>query len=736
MSTISQPFTVYSLPAISGLNKTTSFHVSAPKSTTVDLSISAAGISRFTLRPAPRLVSSVAISPLAEILCPVIVLDKASKNAATEGVTIYAAIRERKRTVFLRRIEENGVVCELELGTLAVSALKLVNDNVIIVVFVNGQISAYQFTETEISAGNDADDDMKLDGNDEENEEKEGEEKEEESPAEIKREFKHLWTTKPYDSKDNEVLFFDFSSSSEADISLLLVCRSSPDTVDVRKFSVSVSDSVQSDQWNLVLRKQSNELIQYHESGVLFFLSGGSLEIITIPALSHTSVDLVSFLTPKSGKKKNSVLTDHLSFLPSGKTSILLSTGTSLMLINWQYKTILASLDLSSADTGDSAGFKLLKRVGKRTAIGVSKSGLVQAVSFVVGSGKLLECITGSVKAVPKAGAEKPVLADILFNRETSSKKYKDLAQEAFSMSSAEFQKVAPQIKTLRSNGDVSGFDNRVFLYLSNQERWYDLNKTPPNVKETSVLASLPYYDPTTSLQVDASLIELITQSIFTLDESAKGVKLYTSFVPRLTLGFILSHPLLPIEKLPGLLPALSEYDAKLLLTALHLTTMLPVSELVAVLFAFLEKKSEIDDELRTEVIEQTIVRIEQDFSYQATVKTISSEYNSSEIQSALEDLLDLITSLSSSSLSDSDDEGYEFDAWQIISCFVDASGLFTLQEDLISRISSLVGTQIEDLQGRIEVLEIVDSALELSQTKKAARKSKKFAGVPAIRAR
>lgn len=293
-------------------------------------------------------------------------------------------------------------------------------------------------------------------------------------------------------------------------------------------------------------------------------------------------------------------------------------------------------------------------------------------------------------------------------------------------MSSAEFNKVASQIKTLRSKGDVAGFNSRVFLYLTNQDRWYDADETAPNVRDKSVLASSPYYDAKTALQVDAELISAIAHSIFVTKNSR--VKLSDEFIPRLTLGYILSHPLLPVGGLPGLLSALEEYDVQFLLTSLNMTQSLPISEIVAILVSTLTKKSR-ESKVYADIIRQSVLRLEHDFSYRSIVRTISVNYTIAEIQAALEALLAFISSAKS-------DESEEFDVYHILSCFVDAAGLFSLQPDILDKTSKLVEQQITDIQGRIEVLEIVDSALEWCRAKKLNKKNKKFAGVPAIRAR
>ncbi|KAK9430594.1 U3 small nucleolar RNA-associated protein 8 [Lipomyces doorenjongii] len=668
MSSIAPPFTIHTLPSTAAQ----SFHISTTKSTVLDVAVTAAGISRITLRPTPRLLASVAISPLAEVLCPAVVV--AQKG---EGITAFAAIRERKRSVFLRRLDENGSTIEIELDG-EVVALNLLPVGVVVVVFRSGKIAAFKIAQ---------------DGHNNE-------------------QFEQVWSSNFYDNASS-VVYSHFFDSIENEVSLLLASRPVNNLLDVRKFKITSAEARQTDKWKIFNADDKNqqEYIQFHDSGVLFRLLGTNLELVTIPTLIHTTLDLAPFISTVTSQKNISVL----SYVPVGKSTILLSTGASILLINWQYKTILATLDLPESDT-----FTFVGRVGKRAAVGTTKSGQVQVIAFNVGTGKLLECVTGKVKSISKKGS-KPVLTNIFFKERYSSRKYKTDAQAALTASKNQVENIIAQLQALKRVGDVSGFDGRILPFLTGKSDWSEVENDRPNSKTRSKKMTdeldssaksvtghkdkISYYSSAVARQVDPLLISSIADLMFDTEND----KLKLSGFRSRSLVYILSHPLFPTSKYPGLLNALS-CDSELLMTAVRYTRGVSVDALVTVLISTLLISGDIDPE-GIEIVNLIVSRVEKDFSYSAIVTSLSSSYPTTDLQRALESLIALLSKplcgLST------------FDVWNIVPCFIDASGILSLQEDVISSLSILVDGEIEDLMGRVEVLEIVDMALDWTRRRK-----------------
>ncbi|KAK9318775.1 U3 small nucleolar RNA-associated protein 8 [Lipomyces orientalis] len=657
MSSIAPPFTIYTLPSAAVRN----FHISSPKPSVLDLAVTAAGISRITLRPTPRLTASVAISPLAEVLCPAVVVGQKD-----EGITAFVAIRERKRNIYLRRLEENGRAIETELED-EVIALSLLPDRIVVVVFNSGKIVAFKI-------GRDAHDN---------------------------EQFEEVWSTSFYDS-GYSILYSQFSDVVENEVSLLVAGRPTNNVLEMRKFKINSAGARLNDRWNLLDSDENDGCIQFHESGILFRLLGTSLEVVTIPTLNRTTLDLAPFVSAVTSRNKPPVL----SYVPTGKSTILLSTGTHVLLINWQYKTILASLDLPDPDT-----FTFVRRVGKRAAVGSTKNGQIQVIAFNVGSGKLLECVTGKVKSISQ-DMDKPVMANIFFKEHYSSRKYKADSQAALAASQKRVESIIAQLRVLKNTGDVSGFDGRILPFLTGKSDWVEVefrNQKSTNKSRTdkfdgqakTVLSHKDktiHYNNAAARQVDPLLISSIADLIF--DTENDKVKL--SEFRTQSLKYILSHPLFPTAKYPGLLTVLSS-DSQLLMTALRYTHGVSVDALVEVLVSTLLSSNVGPVDIET--VNVIVARIEKDFSYHAIVDSLSSSYPTTVLEKALESLKVLIAKpvLGLNT----------FDVWNIIPCFIDASGILSLQQGVISSLSALVDGEIQDLMGRMEVLEIVDAALD-----------------------
>ncbi|KAK9477351.1 U3 small nucleolar RNA-associated protein 8 [Lipomyces japonicus] len=710
MSSISAPFTVHAVPSDSLSLK--SVHVSAPKSTTIDLAVTAAGVYRYTLRPAPRFLSSIAVSPLAELLCPVAVVNNGNLS---DGLAAFAAIRERKRNVFLRRISENGQVIEKEVDGEIVGLTALTDNSsssspsplssqFVVVVFKTGKVVGFKI------------------------------ERQQENDAET---FVQVWSVRPYDNA-SEVVFAHFANDKKEGHYLLLVARGNESVLDIRKLALTFDSGVQTARWDVVARKDKLEQLQYHESGILFrLLESASVEILTLATMSRTTLDLTSFIqqaTSNSHSNNNhknfkSAL-PALSYVPVSKSAILVSTGSKLVLINWTYKIVLASVEIG---TGTDS-FTLLRRIGKRAAVGITKNGQVQVVGFIVGTGKLLECVTGKVKSIPQN--ETPsLLASILFKEHYSARKYKIDVENNFESSRKEYDHIISQLKLLKDRGDVNAWESRVIPYLTGKE-WVDVESTettsinkPKNKKSRKSLSEPPvttanatdlndnsnttksnnytstnqvYYRASNARQVDPALISAIVDLLFEI--TTKGGIILANFFPENTIFYLLGHPLFPTTRLPNLLALLA--DKPLLLShAIRNTSALSSASIVGTL-----SKTLAASEIATAT--HCIVRLISDYSYPSIVSALQQNHTASELEQDINALLGLIEA--------GLEDGAALNIWNIITCYVDACGLFSLKPDLIGRLSDLVSGVIADLQGRLELLHVVDTALYWARKKKS----------------
>ncbi|KAK9367854.1 U3 small nucleolar RNA-associated protein 8 [Lipomyces kononenkoae] len=676
MSSIASPFTIHTLPAATAQ----SFHVSTPNSNTLDIAVTGAGISRIKLRPAPRLLASVAISPLAEVLCPAVVVSQKSV-----GISAFAVIRERRRNIYLRRLEENGRVIETELEE-EVAGLHFLAVGIVVVIFRSGKVAAFKISRDVNEA----------------------------------EQFEQVWSVNIYGDA-SQLLYSKFYNGSEDEVSLLLVGRQSK-VLDVRQYKITSFEARETCKRNIFTAddKSQQECFQFHESGILFRLEGTIIQLITVPTLTCTTVELAPFLTSLA-TQKNPL---DLSYLPVGRSTILLSTGASVLLIDWQYKTILAT-----HDQPESGRFSLLTCVGKRAAVGITKTGQIQVIAFNGGTGKLLESVAGNVRSISR-NEEKPILANIFFTERYSSRKYKTDAEAAFNASKEQVENIIAQLRALKISGDVAGFDKRLLPFLTGKSDWPEVENGQTSKKSTKRMNDLDplaepvvaykdktsYYSSAAARQVDPLLISCIADLMFDTEDD----RLKLSAFRTRSLLYILSHPLFPTAKYPDLLTSLS-CDAHLLMTAVQFTRGLSIDALLAVLISTLLNVGDLNP-VDLETLNLVVARVEKDFSYKTIVRSLRTNHPTTVLQRALESLMTLLSKPNFALTS--------FDAWNMVPCFIDASGILSLQQNVISSLAALVDEEIEDLMGRVEVLETVDIALDWSRRRKVRNAGSGIDGV------
>ncbi|KAK9464951.1 U3 small nucleolar RNA-associated protein 8 [Lipomyces arxii] len=667
MTSILQPFTVHTL----GSASSSPFFVSSPRSSIIDVAVSAAGISRLSIRPTPRLVSSIAISPLSEAQCAPFIV-----KGQDEQLTAFCVFRERKRNIFLRRLHEDGTFVETALAG-EVSSLYVLSDNVVLVLFKSGQLTAYELHVSESEASF----------------------------------FQKIWTTFLYSSPDCQIITSNISKAVDEGnvLTLVTVARVQKLVIELRKVTVRFSGISLVNDWSLQVSESPN--VHYHESGAVLQLTGSILEVITLPTTARSTLDLSTLLLSEDcnyGFKAS-----DFTLIPVGKSTIMLSTGSQLHLINWKFSTIMTSLTLNENDN-----FKLVRRAGKRSALGVTANGLLQLVNFSIGSGKLSECITGNVKALSNA-KDGQTLANIFFKSTSTSKEYRQEARTAFAASKSVHQDILQKISLIKEYNDSDSFDQQVIDYLTGKLETIEYkapnkNSEKSSPKKPSNLGNLKQaknivYNPATARPVDGALISEIVNVMFET-EVINGISTHklSAFAPERTLGYLLTHPLFPPVLAPHILEILSS-NLQLQKVAIRHTHGLTVESLTKTLVLMLSR----EDLSKTEqiaAVNQTVARLQKNFTYREITQSLSDTQNNAALQSSIVFLLSIVNTA----------EIGHSEAWNILPCFIDACGMFFLQHDVIEDMKRLVDLEIESLMGNMEAVELVDTVLEWTSKRKA----------------
>ncbi|KAK9459471.1 U3 small nucleolar RNA-associated protein 8 [Lipomyces oligophaga] len=677
MTSISQPFAVHRTP---GGSKGSPVYVSVSQSASVDIAISGAGISRYNLRPTPRLSTSVAISPLSEIMCPAIVMNN--------GVVVMV-VREKKKTLYLRQLDSNGQRAEIVLSGMAKN-IHMLSDSEIAVVYENGKVAVFCIIETRAKPDAEINDQEVLEEQD----------KIEEEPK-ITYSFQQLWEVS---SLESTVVYCNFSTGKfNEDNALFLVaaCRSESDSLDLRKFTLTTSTCIETDHWDITLKQDSKELFQYHESGVLFHLSNSNqLDIITLSSLALTTIDLTKLLSKSELKHDSGIL----SLVPTSRTTILISTRSSLFIINWKYEMISSTYSLASAD--NITDLRLICKIGKRSVAGISKNNSVFIVPYTIGSGKLLDCVTTKMVSLRET-QEIPALSDVSFNNGRPAEYYSQL-KEVTAKSSEELAEVLSRLDRFHKDGDVSSYDRSLYHYLTHYKSF---RSSGPKFEKIRLprISKASLYDPTTSRPIDAKILRHISAVLFTKRESNGHERLeLSSFQPLTCLAFALSHPFFPTTELPGYLTLLldiNQHSVDLILISLRYTPTISLADLTALLWKVLEMQDGLNNFSSKDMLFRcTIARMIRDFSYSTIVSTLSNQFTTTELEFAIFQMTKYIESSSESDNSD---------LWDLIPILLDATGIIGFQDQTLKHLTSLLSTELENVQGIVEALKVVESSLD-----------------------
>ncbi|KAK9456853.1 U3 small nucleolar RNA-associated protein 8 [Dipodascopsis uninucleata] len=673
MSSIALPYTICGLPATASEK---SVFVSSSKSNIVDIAISTAAVQRHVLRPAPRLVSSIAVSPLSEFICAAVLCDTENKhdiNAGGSNVYAYVAVKERKN-IFVRRMNENSQTLEYPVSeeVKGLYVLKKAASDIVIVLLISGVIVALSAELTE-------------EGN-------------------SKEELREQWRYSIFDDMSKTI---EYSELLKQDV-LFISARDNDQQgkVTVKQMTLNEVGILEIESWNIVTDLKTINSIRYHSSGVLFLQSGLIIEAVTLFTIARTTIDLSSLV-----KKAT---TGDISFIPASKTSLLVNTGNNFLLVNWQYKILMAEVSLPGH-------FTILGRIGKGSAIGISSKKEIQLVPYSVGSGSILECVTGNVKIVNSnsSGINKmAAFTNILFKERTSSRRYKADVEGRSSSARSERDYVMEQLKLLKNSNNVEEWEIRVIPYLTEKEDWKEFKdekflrrKSKAQERDqdyqqklTEIERSSVTFRKSSSRIVDPILLHYVASLVFER-RSDRTLEL-SAFYPERTILYLLSHPLFPINQYPELLDTISS-KPRLLIHSLKFTGGLSASSLAKSLLSHV-----VPSILNPTIVRLSIKRLVDGFNY-PTIVNAFQQYSSEELENALLSLTNYFQA-----------EKFDLDSWGIVSCLIDASGLLSLRDDTINKLTTSVDEVVSILQYSIDTLQIVDTAIQWAKRREKRSKT------------
>lgn len=658
MPSISEPFTLTELPHLSGKNKGEEKRVSLTNDKkSAFVGISSSSIASYNLLPTPQLTWSHSVSPITKITA-----------IHQRPDAVYFGSFERKKHL-LHRVAVNRTsdgtdpkeqTC-IEVPS-EICGLHSSNDgNLVYAVFKNSEIKCYD-PET----------------------------------------AQEIWTSKVKASRT--VVFNSFQLSSAAESTAydqdgyednsgpndgFVVTVSSRDVgrkavFEVRLYGLNGNTSQE------ILNKEIEIKDGEYKTGVFGYDNG--LLYRYIPALhsiqvySLTDMNLVTTVDLPSPEKESDPHGHSLITIGGGK--VLLSTGYLVLLVDTKYHSILDQQELDNH-------FELLSYVnGSGIALGLStimnKSLNASVIGLVVdcGKGTVLESLTKGVQ--PVESQYKLGLSDVVIKKSYPVKEYNTVLKDIITTSQTQISDVLDHLDSLKEKSDVQTFEQHLIRYLKNEDLENITAKaTPPSSNNNNNNNNAYVYEADKDREADKDFIFEVVMMIFHDDEKTGKLSLSPNFVPEQALIYLLTHPLFPTPELPGvLLDALLSYP-RLFRQAIVTAPTLDCLDLVRVL-------PSPDDEIFKDIVS----RIGEEFGQENISECIKLEFGKGNSKDTTR-IVNCVKRLTRLNI-----------GWPIISCFLDAGGLFAWEQSVVSELYNEVDEQVKALEQGSETMILIDEVL------------------------
>lgn len=405
----------------------------------------------------------------------------------------------------------------------------------------------------------------------------------------------------------------------------------------------------------------------------------------TIQVYSLLDMNLVSTVVLPTPDKEADPHGQSLLAVGGGK--VLLSTGYLVLLIDTKYDSILAEQDMTNH-------FELLSYVseshvvlGLSTVMDKSLRASIVGLSVDGGKGTLLESLTRGVQPVETQW--KFGFSDVLIKKNYPLKEYNVVFHDIVATSQALTTRVLDELDSLKEQGDADTFGYKVVRYLKGDE-WEAIEQD--NDEQDAYV-----YEAGLDREVDKDLLFEIVMMIFGENEKDGRLTLASNFVPQKGLIYLLTHPLFPTPEVRGLLDALYPYP-RLYRQAVVTAPTLDCHDLVKAL-------SQPDDEIFKDIV----TRILEEFGQETIASCIKHEFGKGSTKDTTR-IVNCVKRLIRLNI-----------GWTIVSCFLDAGGLFTWDQSVISQLSTDVDEQVESLQMSTETMTLIDEVLRKSAAEKEA---------------
>lgn len=444
-----------------------------------------------------------------------------------------------------------------------------------------------------------------------------------------------------------------------------------------------------------------------------------------------------SLMKIPSRKEKQSNISSIISL---GNDQILISHGVVIKLVDLKYRVLLSerpvdkpiNLVAYSKKLSVVIGYTTPQEPSETTGTGSEK---IMALPVDIGKGSLLESIGKGITKGDNSFRSSFSPIPLTFGEASSAQVIKE-ETTLIGNSKNSSSLVLKILQHLKDNGNVADFEKWALAYFKYPNRWIKASKTG-NVEETikattvpEVDSKRPYYRSKTDRQVDFTFIYDIcsilfhhvgrvgTTSLSSLKNGPKPtklVKLHKGFSPDRLLNYLIGHPLLPSQQLPGLLLTLNRYP-DIVRNAIKRAPTLRCDTVVSAL------RSKDEDTFTS-----AIIRLEHRFDSRQITNSIKRVYltKPSSVSSSSSSSSTISTSGDGDGLLDVSfpDNGVTLESiirrmveldigWDLIPYFIDAGGLFGWDELFLEELDSTISDRVGLYKGGYEVLAMLEESV------------------------
>lgn len=410
-------------------------------------------------------------------------------------------------------------------------------------------------------------------------------------------------------------------------------------------------------------------------------------------ALSTYSLPQLALSSTIQVRRNQKSPTENASLLPVGINRVLLSYDSTVKLVDTKYNTILDKRVLDKPIQ--------LAAFSDTNSLALGFTG-TEIISLPVhpGTGSLLESLGKGV--VAHDSKWDLVHNDLLLDQELSPEQYAKKQTELTNAQQTSTTKILESLFKLLKSNKTEHFENWAIAYLKN-ETWNgdNLSAIPEIIKSSD---DTLIYDDENDREVDANFISTLVTQIFasksvTIDQvDPAQLKLPGKPVNKL-LVYLLTHPLFPTPRFPGLLATLSS-NPGLYRQAVVTAPGLSCKEVVSAL------QSTDDD-----TFQDAVIRLSEEFGSKLIANTIKSVTKSVEHEeSQVTQIVNIVERMQKMNI-----------GWNIMSSLIDAGGLFAWDEEILNALDDTVSKMIDDLTLTGDAVVVLEEAL------KAAKPEKKY---------